>query len=61
MEDNFQSGACNVNPLLRILGYNNNSTQNQNALQPTARNLLGISSVNITFSNEAIIDLYKKE
>ena len=32
--------------------YNNNSTQNQNVFQPTARNLLGISSVNIKFPNE---------
>ena len=45
-----QPGACNVNPLLRNLGYNNNSTQNQNVVQPTVRNLLGISSVNIKFS-----------
>ena len=39
---------------LRNLGYNNNLTQNQNVFQITARNLLGISSVNITFSNESI-------
>ena len=45
--DNFQPGACNVNRLLRNLGYNNNSTQNQNAFQTAVRNLLGlgISSV----------------
>ena len=29
------------------MGYNNNSTQNQNVFQPTSRDLLGISSVNI--------------
>ena len=39
---------------LRTLGYNNNSTQNQNLFQPTARNLLDISFVNIKFSNESI-------
>ena len=27
---NVQPGACNVNPLLKNLGYNNNLTQNQN-------------------------------
>ena len=30
------------------MGYDNNSTQNQNVFQPTERNL-GISSVNIKF------------
>ena len=35
------------------MGYNNKSTQNQNVFQPTARDL-GISSVNIKFSNESI-------
>ena len=49
LEDNFQPGACNVNPLLRNLEYNN-STQNQNVFQTTAKNLLGTSSVNIKFS-----------
>ena len=39
---------------LRNLGYNNNSTLNQNVFQHTARNLLGISAVNIKFSNESI-------
>ena len=38
--DNFQPGACNVNSHFRNLGYNNNSTQNQNRFQTTARNLL---------------------
>ena len=33
---------------------NNNSTQNQNEFQPSARNLLDISSVNIKFSNQFI-------
>ena len=33
LKDKFQSGACNVNPLLRNLGYDNNSTQNQNVFQ----------------------------
>ena len=32
-------------------------TQNQNTFQSTAKILLGISSVNITFSNEFILDL----
>ena len=54
MEDNFYSGACKVDPLLRNVGYNNNSTQNQNVFQPTARDLSGISSVNIKFSIESI-------
>ena len=36
------------------MGYNNNSTQNQNVFQPTARDLLGISSANIKFSTESI-------
>ena len=58
---NFQPGACSVNPLLRKLRHNNSSTQNQNVLQNTARNLLGISS-SIIFSNETIqIGLQKKE
>ena len=57
LEDNFQHGACTVNPLLRILEYNNNSTQNQNLFHTAARNLLGTSSVSITFSNESIIGL----
>ena len=51
LEDNFQHGASNVNPLLTNLEYNNNSTQNQNLFQTTARNLLG---TNIKFSNESI-------
>ena len=38
--DSFQSGVCNVNPHLKNLGYNINSTQNQNVFQTTARNLL---------------------
>ena len=57
LEDNFEHGACTGNPLLRILEYNNNSTQNQNVFHTTARNLLGISSVNITFSKKSIIGL----
>ena len=36
------------------MGYNNNSTQNQNRFQSTEKDLLGISSVNIKFSNESI-------
>ena len=32
---------------IRNVGYNFNSTQNQNVFQPTARDLLGISSANI--------------
>ena len=40
---NFWPGSCKVNPLLTNLGYNNNATQNQNELQPIARNLLGIN------------------
>ena len=50
LEDNFQPGACKVNPLFRNLGYNNNSTQNENVFQHTARILLGITSINIKFS-----------
>ena len=59
LEDNFQPGAFNVNPLLRNFGYNNNSTQNQNVFQTTARNLLSVSSVNIKFtlSNESPMNL----
>ena len=53
-EDNFQPGACKVNPFLRNVGYNNNSTQYQNVFQPTARNLLGVNSVNPKFSTESI-------
>ena len=34
--------------LLRNVGYNYNSTQYQNVFQPPARDLSGISSVNIT-------------
>ena len=34
------------------MGCNNNLTQNHNVVQPTARDLLGISSVNIKFSTE---------
>ena len=34
--------------LLRNVGYNYNSTQNQYVFQPTARDLSGISSANIT-------------
>ena len=41
--------------LLRNVGYNNNSTQNLNVFQPTARNLLGISSVYIKLSSESIL------
>ena len=33
LEDNFQAGICNVDPLLRNLGYNNTATQNQNVFQ----------------------------
>ena len=54
MEDNFKPGSCKGNPLLGNVGYNNNSTQNQNLFQPTARDLLGISSANIKFPNESI-------
>ena len=54
LEDIFLPGACNVNPLLRNLGYNNNSAQNQNVFQTATWNLLGISSVNITFSNKSV-------
>ena len=36
------------------LGYNNNLTKNRNISQPTARNLLDISTLNIKFSNESI-------
>ena len=54
-EDNVQSGACKVNPLLRNLGYNNISTQNQNIFPPTARNVLAVSSVNIELSNKPIL------
>ena len=39
-----------INPLLRNLGYNNHSTQHQIVFQPTAKNLLSITSVNIIFS-----------
>ena len=48
MKDNFYLG------LLSILRYNSNLTQNQNAFQPTARNVLGNGSANIEFSNELI-------
>ena len=54
LEGNFKPGPCKVNPLLKNLGYNNNSTQNQNVLQLNTRNLLGISSGNIEFSNKSI-------
>ena len=60
LEENFEPMACNVNPLLRNLGYNNNSTQNQNVFQTTATNLLGISSAKITFSNESITPIKKE-
>ena len=46
-------------PLLRNLGYNSNSSQNQNMFQPTARNLLGNGFVNIEFSNEPIPYSYR--
>ena len=36
------------------LGYNNNLTKNRNISQPTARNLLDISTLNIKFFNESI-------
>ena len=36
------------------MGYNNNSTPNQNVLQTTAGKLLSISSVNVTFFNKSI-------
>ena len=54
LEDKFKPGACKVNLLLRNVGYNNKSIQNQNVFQPTARGLLGISSVNVKFSNVSI-------
>ena len=54
LEGNFYLGACKANQLLRNLGYNNNSAQNQNAFESTARNLLGICSANIQFSNESV-------
>ena len=47
LEENFEPVACNVNPLLRNLGYSNNSTQIQNVFQTIATNLLGISSVKL--------------
>ena len=37
------------------MGNNKNSTQNQNVFQRTARDLLGISSLNIKSSNESIM------
>ena len=49
----FETGVCKVNPLLGNLGCNSNSTQNQNVFQLTVRNVLGISSINSTFSNVA--------
>ena len=61
MEDNFYPGACKVNPLLRNEGYNNNSTENQNLFKPTARDLLGISSVDIKFSTESFPQFYRRK
>ena len=40
--------------ILRNVAYNNNSTQYQNIFQPTARDLLGISSVNTKFPTESV-------
>ena len=54
LEDNVSPEACKVNILLRNVGYNNSSTQNQNVFQPIARNLLSISPVNIKLANESI-------
>ena len=42
------------------MGYNKNLIQNQNVFQPTARNLLGISSTNIKLSNEFMSQAYKR-
>ena len=43
------------------LGYNNNLTKNRNISQPTARNLLDISTLNIKFSNESIPQVYRRK
>ena len=42
------------------MGYNKNLIQNQNVFQPTARNLLGISSTNIKLSNEFMSQAYRR-
>ena len=54
LKDNFYLGLLKGSPLSSILRYNSNLTQNQNAFQPTARNVLGNGSANIEFSNELI-------
>ena len=51
---NLKIRVCKVNPLLRNLGYNTNSTQNQTAIQTTVRNLSSISSIKVKLSNESI-------
>ena len=53
--DNFQPRACNVNPHLRNVKFNINSTQNQNVFQTTTRNLLRRYQFGeyFTFSNDS--------
>ena len=43
------------------MGNANNTTQNQNVFQPTARDLLGIISVNIKLSNTSIQKVYRRK
>ena len=53
LEDKFQYGACNVNPLLR--NWDIITTRHKiKTYFKLLLNLLGISSVNGTFSNESI-------
>ena len=54
LKDSFYLGLLKGSPLSSILRCNSNLTQNQNAFQPTARNVLGNGSANIEFSNELI-------
>ena len=57
--------ACKVNPLLRNVGYNNNSIQNQNVFWPTAKDALAlvlqISNYQFNRSIEERIDPYSSK
>ena len=49
------------NSLLQNLRYNSNSTQNQNAFEPTARDLSDNGSVNIEFTSELKTNSVEKQ
>ena len=54
LADNYYLGLVKGNLILRNLEYNSDLTQNKNAFQSVASDLLGNGSVNTKFSNEPV-------